>query len=95
MKKQNALRKKSLFSFGFGIDIMKHSVVCEQCKSLEPGNRIFCGRCNTRLPKTNLYELYKSYHISCEKCGTVLSGSMHYCPHCGIKVKEAPAFCEF
>ena len=87
MKKQNAIRKKSLFDFGFGIDIMKHSVVCSECKALQPKNRIYCSKCNSKLPKSSLYDLYKSYHISCKKCGTVLSDSMHYCPHCGIRVK--------
>lgn len=93
MKKQNAIRKKSLFYFGFGVDIMKHSVVCRQCNSLEPSNRIFCSKCGSKLPKSNLYDLYKSYHISCKKCGTVLSDSMHYCPHCGIRVKASSKAC--
>jgi len=87
MKKQNIVRKKTLFHFGFGVDIMKHLVVCNRCNSLEPSNRMFCSKCNSKLPKSNLYDLYKSYHVSCEKCGTVLSDSMQYCPHCGIKVK--------
>ncbi len=89
MKKQNAIRKKSLFHFGFGVDIMKHSVVCRECKSLEPSNRMFCSKCSSKLPKKNLYDLYKSYHMCCEKCGTVLSSSMHFCPRCGIRVKLA------
>lgn len=93
MKKQNVIRKKSLFNFGFGVDIMKHSVVCGECKSLEPSNRMFCSKCNSKLPKSNLYDLYKSYHICCEKCDTVLSSSMHYCPHCGIRVKASSELC--
>lgn len=93
MKKQNVIRKKSLFHFGFGVDTMKNSVVCPVCSSLETGGRNTCGKCKARLPKTNLYELYKSYHPCCEKCGTVLSASMHYCPHCGMRVVNAAEIC--
>ena len=93
MKKQNVTRKKSLFNFGFGTDIMKHSVVCSKCKSLQPSNRMYCSKCSSKLPKSNLYDLYKSYHTCCEKCGTVLSSSMHYCPHCGIRVKSSSELC--
>ncbi len=93
MKKQNVLRRKSLFDFGFGTDIMKHSVVCGECKSLEPSGRMYCSNCNAKLPKSNLYDLYKSYHRSCEKCGTVLSDSMHFCPRCGIRVKASSELC--
>lgn len=89
INKQNAIRKKSLLHFGFGIDSMKNSVVCPECNSLETCNKTLCSKCNCVLPKSSLYDLYKSYHKSCEKCGTVLSDYMRYCPHCGIKIEAA------
>lgn len=84
MKRQNLIRKRALSNYGFGIDIMKSLTVCKNCNSLERSGKIMCSKCGERLPKTNLYTLYKSKHASCKKCGTVISDDMQYCPHCGV-----------
>lgn len=81
-------RKNSLLHFGYGADVMKSTTVCINCNSLEESSRIFCSRCQTRLPLYNLYDFYRSQHKTCQKCGCVLSSSMTYCPKCGDKVKS-------
>lgn len=93
MKKQTEIRKNALSRFGFGTSAMKGLVVCENCNSLESSGRTYCSKCDSKLPKTSLYSLYKSQHTCCSNCGTVLSVNMYYCPHCGIKVKEKYALC--
>ncbi len=93
MKKQNVVRRDSLFYFGFGVDSMRNSVVCPDCNSLETSTKMFCRKCNARLPKTNLYDLYKSYHVCCRECGNVLSSAMEYCTHCGVGVKAISELC--
>ena len=93
MKKQNEVRKNALYRFGFGTDAMKGLVVCENCNSLEVSGKLLCRRCGAKLPKTNLYALYRSRHRCCENCGGVLAKSMHYCPRCGVRVWEASALC--
>ena len=81
-------RKNRMFRFGFGTDIMRKLVVCPNCASLENGARDRCSKCETKLPKTNLFEFYKSQHNTCTNCGTVLSSVMDYCPHCGKIVRK-------
>ena len=93
MKQQNKIRRRSLLQYGFGIERMQELTVCPNCNSLESSHRILCKNCNAKLPKTTIYDLYKSYHESCPKCKTVLSKSMYYCPNCGVKIKEKYALC--
>ena len=89
MKKMKAIRKESLYHFGFGVESMMRFTVCKNCHSLEASHKLYCSKCRTRLPRTSLYDLCKSCHKGCPKCGTVLSEKMNHCPHCGIKVKQA------
>ena len=85
---EKAKRKKTLFYFGFGADVMKNTTVCANCNSLESSRKIFCSKCGTRLPVSNLYDYYKAQHKKCKKCGTVLSDFMVYCPRCGVSVSK-------
>jgi len=89
MKKMKTIRKASLNLFGFGVDSMRRFTVCSSCHALERSHKMFCSKCKTRLPKTSLYDLYKSCHKTCPKCGSVLSENMNHCPKCGIRVKQA------
>lgn len=88
MQKRNESRQDDLLLFGFGTEVMKNSTVCEHCHSLQASWRRVCSECGTPLPKTNLYDLYRSQHSTCKKCASVLSDSMQFCPHCGEKVHE-------
>ena len=87
MKKMKAIRRDSLYRFGFGVDSMMTFTVCASCHSLEARHKIFCSKCRARLPRTSLYDLYRSCHKACPKCGAVLSSRMNHCPHCGVRVK--------
>ena len=84
-------RKSTLLQFGFGVDLMKKSTVCTECRSLENSRRAVCSKCGSKLPKANLYDYYRSQHKSCPDCGNVLADEMNYCPKCGVKVKEMVA----
>ncbi len=85
------LRKKSLLQFGFGTDVMKATTVCTNCNLMESTKKLFCSKCQARLPRATLYDYYKAQHKNCSSCGTVLSDSMNYCPKCGVRVKELEA----
>ena len=82
-KMQNVLRKESLESFGFGVDVMKRLAVCPNCHSLERSGNTACSVCKTKLTKLTLYDLYKSKHKACAACETVVANGMQFCPHCG------------
>ena len=84
-------RKNTLFQFGFGVDLMKSSTVCTQCRSLENIRNMMCSKCGSKLPGANLYDYYRAQHRSCPECGSVLADAMNYCPKCGISVKELKA----
>ena len=81
-------RRNALSHFGFGVDAMKNTTVCTNCYSLENSNKMFCGKCGTRLTGASLYEYYRLHHRSCRKCGTTLSDAMDFCPRCGTGTKE-------
>ena len=89
LKNHSETKKSILSHFGFGIGAMKKLVVCRKCNSLETNNKLFCDRCNERLPKSSLYDIYKSKHAVCPICGTVLSKQMDYCPQCGAIVYKS------
>jgi len=89
MNKMKAMRKDSLHHFGFGTEEMMNLTVCSSCHSLEESHNKYCSKCNMKLSKSNLYDLYRSYHKKCSKCGMVISASMHYCPSCGKKIKTS------
>ena len=93
MKLQNAIRKNSLSSFGFGIDAMKKLAVCPNCHALESSENTICSVCKGKLSKLTLFDVYKSKHKTCPACGTVIAKGMQFCPHCGQIVNSKATVC--
>ena len=84
-------RKNTLLQFGFGVEVMKTTTVCTNCKSMEVVSEVFCSKCGSKLPGENLYDYYRAQHRNCPDCGNVLADAMNYCPRCGISVKNTKA----
>ena len=82
-------RKNTLLQFGFGVEVMKTTTVCTNCKSMGSVTDELCSKCGSKLPGATLYDYYRAQHSCCSKCGTVLSESMDYCTKCGIPIKKA------
>ena len=93
IKMQNAIRKDSLSSFGFGIDAMKKLAVCPNCHSLESSDNTTCSVCKSKLSKLTLFDIYKSKHKACPVCKTVVANGMQFCPHCGKVLDQKTAVC--
>ena len=84
----NMQRRKELFKFGFGTDVMKNTTVCTNCNSMQSAKNKICSKCKAELSNVTLYDYYRAQHKACQYCNTVLSDAMQYCPKCGIAIKE-------
>lgn len=73
-------------AYHFGTEGMKHLKVCPRCGSLASAYLRSCPDCGSKLPQSNLFQLYQQNHRLCPECDTVLTNGMKFCPHCGTKI---------
>ena len=81
------LRIESMEELGFGPSAMRKIKKCPKCGRMASSENDFCRECGSRLPKTTMYDYYKSLHRVCPECETVVNEKTLYCPHCGTKLK--------
>lgn len=80
------IRREGMRLYGFGPEVMKDIKVCSKCGTASPVSHFRCGKCRAFLPRTTLFQTYKSRHTFCKKCDTVVPDGTKFCPACGAKI---------
>ena len=84
----NNLKCENVLQNGFGIEVMKKIVICQQCGTKANKTDNFCINCGKRLVKETIYDHYRKNHLICNCCFTVLTNDKNYCPQCGSKINK-------
>ncbi len=87
IEKLEVLRIKNMEELGFGPPAMQKIKKCPRCGRMASSENKFCRECGGCLPKTTIYDFYKSLHRVCPECDTVVSEESQFCPHCGTSLK--------
>ena len=81
-------RAELMFQCGFGPEVMKQTKVCRICGCSCAAGETYCEQCGSVLPKTTLFDLYRSQHLSCPACDTVVADDVRFCPQCGTLLRR-------